>query len=183
MAFDVDAYWRASGPYIATRSESNEHKLVEGILTAFLPELDPIKDVLDVGCGRGRIARILNRALPGAEYTGMDIGDAQISHTLTVRPDGEFYLSRLQDFSPLRDWDLVIASEVLMHIPPQDIGAVCDKLKGLARKWIVTVDWTEPVPEPIAPWNWLYDYPALFGPDCIHQAIPVGQQTIFIIKP
>lgn len=181
MAFDPDEYWRAAGLHIATLSESPEHRLVDSILTASLPELEPIKDVLDIGCGRGRIARILQTALPDVAYTGMDIGDAQIAHTMTVRPDGEFYLSRLQDFDPLRDWDLVIASEVLMHIPPDDIYAVADKLKGLARKWIVLVEWTQPVPEPIAPWNWLYDYPTLFGEPA--QAIPVAQQTIFLFRP
>lgn len=179
--FDVDGYWRANGKYIAgPGAVSDEHKLVESILAAMLPNLGA-KDVLDVGCGRGRLADLLKRSMPDVAYAGVDIGEAQIAATKLIRPDGEFYLSRLQDFAPLREWDLVLASEVLMHIPPNDIGAVCDKLKGLARKWIVTIDWTEPVPEPIAPWNWLYDYPALFG--SVEKAIPVYQQTIYFIRP
>lgn len=181
--FDVDAYWRASGPYIAKASESAEHKLVDGVLAALLPSLKAIKDVLDVGCGRGRIATILRDALPAAAYSGLDIGEAQIRYTRSVRPEGEFYLSRLQDFEPERSWDLITASEVLMHIPPDDIWAVCDNLKRLARRYIVTIDWTEPLAEPIAPWNWLYDYRTLFGADRVRQAIPIGLQTLFVIEP
>jgi len=180
---DFDQYWKDSGPYLAgPKHISIEHQRVQALLTDLLPTLGPIEDVLEVGCGRGRVAHLLKEVLPGAKYTGMDIGDAQVAATKLVRPDGDFYTSRLQDFAPDRQWDLVVVSEVLMHIPPADIAEACLRVKDLARRWVVTVDWTEPLGDaPIAEWNWLYDYPALFG--SVERIIPIGLQSIFVIRP
>lgn len=182
MTFSPDAYWRGMGKWLAGPGAATpEHRAAEALLSELLPGLGHIRDVLDVGCGRGRLASLLLDVLPAAKYSGVDIGSEQVVATFKVRPDGEMYLSRLQDFAPERRWDLVIVSEVLMHIPPDDIEAVCMKVKGLARKWLVTVDWTEPLAVPIAEHNWLYDYPALFG--TVERTIPTGLQSIFVIRP
>ena len=182
MTFNPDTYWPAQGPYIAgPGAASPEHVRAEELLREIIPTLGPIESVVDLGCGRGRLAALLLDVLPAASYTGVDIGEAQVAATSKVRPEGDFYVSRLQDFDPDRQWDLVLCSEVLMHVPPADIQAVCDKLKKLAKRWVLTVDWTVPVPPPIAPWNWLYDYRDLFG--SVEREIPTDRQTIFIIRP
>ena len=184
MTFDPDSYWRSMGEWLAgPGAATSQHKESERLLAEVLRDLGPIDSVVDLGCGRGRIASLLEKVLPEAAYTGVDIGEAQIEATQKIRPDGDFYTARLQDFDPDRKWDLVIISEVLMHIPPSDIQAVCTKVKTLADKWIVTIDWTQPLSGKIAEWNWLFDYPALFGPESVMQAIPTGKQTIFVIRP
>lgn len=178
-------YWKDSGPYLAgPDAVSPDHAVVQELLRDLLPTLGHIDDVVDLGCGRGRIASLLLDVLPSAKYTGVDVGEAQVEATRLVRPDGDFYTSRLQDFEPDRQWDLVIISEVLMHIPPSDIEAVCHKVKGLARKWVVTIDWTAPLGDvPIADWNWLHPYEQMFGPDSVEREIPTGLQSIFVIRP
>lgn len=182
MIFDPDQYWRDQGPHLAPPgSSSPEQALVEkemGILLAELQDINgQVQSVLDVGCGQGRLADFLERELPQAKYSGMDLGEAQIKGTRGVRPDGEFFLARLQDFTPDRQWDLVLASEVLLHIPPDDIEAACRNLLNVTGKYLVTVDWTQPVDGPIAHWNWLHDYDQLLAPDV---EIVVGLQSIFL---
>lgn len=181
MAFDPDAYWIANGPYLAPPgADSDDQLAVKVVLRDVLNSLGTVKDVLEVGCGRGRIAALLGEVLPKAKYAAVDFGP-QVAATKQVRPDGTFYESRIQDFEPDRAWDLVLASEVLLHIPPADIQAVCDKLRRLARKWIVTVDWTEPIDGEIAEWNWLYNYRELFG--SVERAEVIGLQSVFLIRP
>lgn len=182
MTFDPDAYWRSQGEWLAgPGAASPEHKLAEVVLREVLNSLGPIDSVLDVGCGRGRLASLLLDLMPKTKYSGLDIGAAQVAATAKVRPNGKFYESRIQDFEPFRKWDLVLVSEVLMHIPPADIQAVCNKLRTLARKWIVTVDWTEPIPGPIAEENWLHDYPALFNG--VQRQEKIGLQSVFVVIP
>lgn len=163
--FDADAYWRdyaghLAGPFY----KSYAHLLVEDRLGHVLLRT-PGESVLEVGCGGGRIAHLLGWVRPDWRYTGIDIGARQIAATAEARPDAELIQSRVQDFAPgERRWDVVITSEVLMHIPPDDIAAVADKLKRIATT-IVLVEW---VPNGatglIAPENWPHDYEALFGP-------------------
>lgn len=166
MSFDPDTYWDANGPQIATQTISVEHQAVEERLRALLPSLN-VSSVLDVGCGQGRVAKLLKAVLPDAEYSGLDLGASQIAGTRKIRPDGTFYHSRIQDFEPDRRWDLVLSSEVLMHVPPADMPAAAKMLKAAASKYVLLIEWI-PDPweltEPIAPWNWPHDYDALFGP-------------------
>ena len=181
MTFDPNVYWPAMGESLAGPGAATpEHVEAEGLLSEILPHLGLIDDVLDVGCGRGRLASLLLDVLPSVKYSGVDIGSAQVAATQKVRPDGEVFQSRIQDFAPDRQWDLVIVSEVLMHIPPADIAEACLRVKDLARKWLVTIDWTTPLDQPIDQCNWLHPYPDLLGP--AEQAIPTGLQTIFVFR-
>jgi SAM-dependent methyltransferase len=184
MTFDPDTYWPSMGEWLAGPGAATpEHREAEALLSELIPLIGPISDVLDVGCGRGRLASLLLDVLPSATYTGVDIGPEQVEATRKVRPDGEVFQSRLQDFTPDRQWDLVIVSEVLMHVRPEEIELACQKVKSLARKWLITIDWTQPLRrgKPIAEWNWLYDYPTLFG--SVEREIPTGLQTIFLVRP
>ena len=179
MSFDADAYWRADqGVVPAVEEPSPAFDLLPEVLRTLS---GPINSVLDVGCGQGRIAELLLAVFPAAQYVGIDISPSQVFATKAVRPDGAVYLSRLQDFDDDAGFDLVIASEVLMHVVPGQIQASCDKLRSLARKWVVTVDWTEPIAGKIAPWNWRYDYRTLFG--TVERVVPAGLQSIVVSRP
>jgi SAM-dependent methyltransferase len=176
-------YWADMGPWLAgPGAHTKEHKETEKQLRGILRDLGPIGSVLDVGCGRGRLASVLGKVLPDAAYTGIDVGMEQAQATLQVRPDGETHAVALQDFYPGKTYDLVLASEVLLHIPPEEIEHSVDRLFKLSAKWIITVDWTEPIPgvEP-AYWNWIHDYKGLYG-DAIVRSQVVHNQTIYVVS-
>lgn len=185
MTFDPRTYWPQMGPWLAgPGAVSPEHIAIEGMLRQLLPELAPIHSVLDVGCGRGRLAALLADVLPEARYTGLDIGYAQTEATQKVRPDGTLYTVPIQDFDARHSFDLVLVSEVLMHIPPDEILDVCTKLRKIARKWILAIEWTQPIGDiNPAEYNWLHDYRTLFGADHIEQETVQDLQSIFLIRP
>lgn len=182
--FNPRTYWPAMGPWLAgPGAVSPEHIAIEQILTDLLPSLGPIHSVLDVGCGRGRLASLLGETLPDAHYTGLDIGSAQTEATQKVRPDGAVYTTPIQDFDSKHKYDLVLSSEVLMHIPPNEIEQVAQKLLQLATKAIVLIEWTQPMDPTIQPaeWNWIHDYRALF-PNITQEQVH-HLQTIFVVRP
>lgn len=181
-AFDPDAYWTANGSSLAPPgSEGPEQAAVLKELSELIQELQningQIQTVIDVGCGQGRLASFLLDELPQAKYTGVDLAEAQLRGTAAVRPDGSYFLSRLQDFRPGIKWDMVICSEVLLHIPPSDIAVACNNLLDITGKYLITVDWTQPIQGRIAEWNWLHDYQSLLQPDV---EIVSGLQSIFL---
>jgi cyclopropane fatty-acyl-phospholipid synthase-like methyltransferase len=185
MTFDARAYWQANGPYLAgPGAETPEHELQERRLAAYLPRLHGIDTVLEVGCGRGRIAAALADILPGVRYTGLDVGLAQVEATSLVRPDGDIIWSAIQDYQPGdRRWDLVLTSEALMHIPPEDIAATIDKLLAMARRWLVIVEWVATAAEwatPVAGWNWPHDYLTYLGH--VDYAERIGRQVLYAVR-
>jgi SAM-dependent methyltransferase len=186
FVYDPVPYWTANGPHLSPPgSDSPEQAAVRVELQLLIEELQeingPISSVLDVGCGQGRLAAFLLDVLPAAKYSGLDLAESQLKGTLAVRPDAEqFYLSTLQDFDATKhmgQWDLVIASEVLLHIPPFEVEKACNVLKAITGKYLITVDWSQPLAGEIAPWNWLHDYDKLLEPDV---EIQVFNQSIFL---
>lgn len=182
MTFDARAYWTRTVPDFEDMMPFSpitpEHSAQEAALLDVLNGLE-FDSALEVGCGLGRITSIL--AGMTDDLSAIDIGSDQVTVTKRRVPAASITQMAIQEFEPNRTWDLVLASEVLMHIPPDEIEAVCDKLRGLARKWVVTIDWTTPLGhKPIAEHNWLHDYRALFG--SVERVIPTGLQSIFVIR-
>ena len=167
---------------------SPQHQAQEQALQAAVRVLEaPITSVLDVGCGRGRIAAFLQRELPNAKYTGLDIGPTQLELTRKVRLDGVFLHFAIQDLEPEWQWDLVICSEILMHIPPTEIHAAVEKIKQAASRYILIVEWVPTAdwalynsPDAVAWWNFPYDYLSLFGPAVY--AARTDQQVVYVWK-
>ncbi|MGD8969142.1 MAG: class I SAM-dependent methyltransferase [Anaerolineae bacterium] len=110
-------------------------------LTSILPYLSRGARVLDVGCGNGRLALLLDQERPGSIYVGVDavpelIGEAQARADQLVHTDATY---RVLDITR-RGWtqevpatssatpvgtgfDCVVALAVLHHIPGFDLRA------------------------------------------------------------
>jgi glycosyltransferase involved in cell wall biosynthesis/SAM-dependent methyltransferase len=98
-------------------------------LTALLPE--DVANILDVGCGNGYIGNAL-----AGRYTvvGVDISTVALRH-LKV-PGCLASAAQL----PWADhaFDLVIASEVIEHLPPGEFDAALREIQRVARRYIIT---------------------------------------------
>lgn len=174
MAFDPAAYWQHTAPPVYP-----EHAAQEAALVNVLRDLD-FGSVLEVGCGDGRVTSLL-AGLTREPITVLDVNAERVASTIRRVPGTIGVHSNIVDFSTDQRWDLVIAVEVLMHVPPEDIEAACDNLRRLSARWIVTCDWTEPLPagKERAEHNWLYDYARLLSPT---RSVRVGRQTIHVTR-
>jgi 2-polyprenyl-3-methyl-5-hydroxy-6-metoxy-1,4-benzoquinol methylase len=66
LALNREFYVAFAQPFADSRS------LSDPALTSILPHIPQRARVLDVGCGNGRLARLLDRERPGATYVGID---------------------------------------------------------------------------------------------------------------
>lgn len=169
MIYDPIPYWQERGKTYEAAFRPDRYRDQERALRRVLAGI-PFRTVLEVGCGFGRIAKLVTDLRPGVEYTGIDLSPDMLASARQKVPAGRFLRSSLRNVA-VRQYDLVIAVEVLMHVPPKNVEAAMRKLRALGRH-VVTVDWTTPVTKP-APHNFLHDYSALGG-----RTIPVGLQTI-----
>ena len=101
----------------------------------FISLLSPLKNkkVLDVGCGDGRTAFELIKQ--GAEVYGIDISKKAINYAKTFVPEGKF---SVQDITKTNfkneEFDAIILSEVIEHIPPTDLKLCLIECYGILKR-------------------------------------------------
>jgi trans-aconitate methyltransferase len=172
MTYEPMDYWQEAGKDYLTNFQPERYGAQEEALMRMLGRLR-FDSVLEIGCGFGRITKLLN-----GRITGIDPSlDQLLAAARLTHPGPEFVQSTIQDFRADQRWDLVLAVEVLMHIPPDDMQDVANKMRSLSRAHIVTLDWTEPVERQTAVHNFRHDYVALFGKPS--EAIRLESQTLY----
>ena len=109
--------------------------LCSGYLTS--PDLE----VLEVGCGTGRIyERLVPRLVSNESYTGVDISESMLEIARAKFPQGRFlagdgYGLGFEDGA----FDVVLAFEVLGHLP--EIGTFLRELVRVSRKAAIFTVW------------------------------------------
>lgn len=155
--------------------------------------------IFEAGCGRGRLAHFFMRNWPNTSYFAIDVGPLQTDETKRLVPRAEVFTSSIQafDLDPLiakRAWpesfDLVVSSEMLMHIKPDEIHDTLWKLQSMVAHdgHLLLIEWV-PLPNtprlPDAPHNFPHNYEDLFahiGAKVI-AAKRTGLQMIYLAIP
>jgi SAM-dependent methyltransferase len=145
LALNREFYATFAEHFAASRSVSDP------ALTSILPYLPARARVLDVGCGNGRLALLLDQERPGSDYVGVDaipelVDEAraqarQLSHTdtafrvLDIAEAGwAEELGVASQTVPNAAFDRVVALAVLHHLPGLDLRArVLRAIAGLLK--------------------------------------------------
>ena len=90
------------------------------------------QDVLEIGCGNGHGAYLLNQRLPRS-YVGLDVMEEQIEKACRRYPQYQFLVQDATDLSQFADAskDIVIIFGVLHHIP--EWRRVIDEVKRVLK--------------------------------------------------
>lgn len=116
--------------------------------------------VLEIGCGFGRITKILLGNPKVKKVVAIDLSDAQIANVNIDDQRLELGVANVLDLDYCGEFDLVIASEVLMHIPPDRIDKALYNMRRAAKRHIIHIDWYAPgEPKEAGGWCWQHDYP------------------------
>jgi SAM-dependent methyltransferase len=127
LALNREFYATFAGSFAASRPASDP------ALVSILPHIPEGASVLDVGCGNGRLALLLDQGRPGAMYVGVDaveelVQEARIKAGRIEAITAEFYVLDVSR----RGWagrlcgapfDRVVALAVLHHLPGFDLRA------------------------------------------------------------
>ena len=187
LSYIPKEYWFEQGKIYKDQFRYNKKfKLQEQMLTDYLKtnvysSSFPFLTVLEIGCGFGRITKLLLTNFPHIkEYVAVDLSPHQIENAKEyVAPVVDSRKKRNNNNDPLelhfivsdiqslpqfnKKYDLVIASEVLLHILPSEIEDVIRKLVSLSNKHIVNIDWyEEQIPKKAAPHNFIHNYEKIY---------------------
>ena len=174
MSYNPSEYWHERGKIYKKNFRYDKNKRVqEEFLIAHLNNISgSFKTVLELGCGFGRITQLLLSNYSNiTEYLAVDISPDQIENAksllsstkLTNHVKVDFLVSDIQSLRLDKVYDLVILSEVLLHILPTEIDSIIKKLITLSKKHIINIDWYEDhAPESQASHNFIHQYETLY---------------------
>lgn len=167
-----------SGRYGDPKFADQEPVLREVLASLALP--DPFA-VLDLGCGTGRMYDLVRDALPGRRfsYDGVDRDGSRLeAFRGRLEPSRDAWVALFQwdaeaflDWAKEGRWDLVLAVELLMHLPPVEAASLASAATRRAYRYLVTCDWDAPSPRVVAPGNYLHDYDSVLAG---HARYPAG---------
>jgi len=166
MAYNPNEYWIKRGKgYKAefeTRRQGKYRTQVAELLDTFRGL--EFSSVLEVGCGFGRMTAEVTRAFPSiAYYDAVDISPDQLKEAKGLVPSGVRFMEgdfRTMEFD--RKYDLVFATEVLMHIPPPEIGTFVAKMVSLSDRYVVSLDFWSERKVKLYPHNFQHDYDYIY---------------------
>jgi trans-aconitate methyltransferase len=179
LGYNYSKYWKKSGKSYAKKFKYTELFYVqEKLLLQELRKLE-FKSVFELGCGFGRITELIKDNFDVPDYDAIDISKHQIKNANV--PGVNFEVADFNEYSPQRQYDLVIASEILMHIPPHMIEKFTAKYLSMSKKYNINIDvygkW-----ENLAEHNFVHPYMRLFK-NYETEAIDIKNgQFMFVVK-
>lgn len=188
------AWWLKHGATYQGEMECDEHgpaaayRAQERMLVEALRGLkDGCATILEVGCGFGRITRVVWECFRPSGYLATDVSEDAIrrAREYIVDPSWmQFAVRDLDAFTPTGKHDLVLAAEVLMHRTPEQVIVDAEQLAELATRYVVNVDWYEPAFKGDSPGCYQHDYAALFGKYGSVERIdvPEARQAIWVTR-
>lgn len=178
MPYIPSDYWLERGKrYMQEFRPNKKQELQERILLDYLKNISssysPFSTVLEVGCGFGRITKLLLTNFPNImQYSAIDLSPDQIENAkafvepvIATREDNplNFVVSDIQSLESSTRYDLVISCEVLLHVLPSEIENVMIKLVKMSNKHIINIDWYEKkTPRNAAPHNFIHQYEKIY---------------------
>ena len=164
--YDYKKFWVREGREV--NPEMNEkHRDQEKILKSILDTIT-FDSVLEFGAGWGRMTKLIKEHNPRF-YTAVDLSRERLDQIKGVNT----VVGDILEDNHLMKADLVIASELLLHIPSDKIKQAIDNMKSLANKYVISIDyydngsedaeWVALRDEKLAEWCFSHNYPKLYG--------------------
>jgi SAM-dependent methyltransferase len=192
-SFDVNQYWLERGQaYFREDLPRDFHRLQEEFLLDILHKSRiSMRNVLEIGCGFGRITRPLSKAFPNARIAALDLSPDLLEQARRFSSDCgniSFHQYDLYSNKPLpgADFDAVIAVEVFLHHRRPVVRSLLEKLSAVSN-YIVNIDWSEDWPWQTPEHVWVHDYASIYsdaGLRCATFVLPKKiegmQQKLFI---
>ena len=143
-----EQFW--AGEFGTAYIERNQgDKLLAANLDFFVKSLRQtrqLKSCIEFGANIGMNLKALNLLLPGLEAHGIEINSeaaAQLAHTI---PAARVYNQSILDFNASQSWDLALIKGVLIHLNPEVLPAVYDKLVAATGRYLLVAEYYNPSP-------------------------------------
>ena len=132
---------------------NTEEQLLTGKLAFFamaLRRAQNVQSVLEFGCNIGLNLQSIQQLLPSAELHGIEINDAAHRALIARLPKVTSHKMSFMDYEPDRKFDLVFTFNVLIHVAPDSLPHVFDRIQQASGQYVMMVEYYNPEPTTIS---------------------------------
>jgi pseudaminic acid biosynthesis-associated methylase len=108
-----------------------------------------VTSAIEFGPNIGNNLRALRELMPDAELHSVEINAAAAAE-VQAWGGATVEVASLLDFEPSRQWDLSFTKGVLIHLPPQALPDVYDKLVAASSHYVMVCEYYNPSPVEVA---------------------------------
>ena len=100
--------------------------------------------IIELGANVGMNIKALKELLPGSSFTGVEINQIACTHLETL--GCTVHNASIQEMELTESFDLVLCKGVLIHLNPDSLNMVYQKIYNLTNEWILFAEYYNPVP-------------------------------------
>jgi len=145
---EQEAFW--AGEFGSEYIQRNQgDALLASNLAFFVKALRAARGInacIEFGANIGMNLKALKLLHPTQEQHGVEINTDAARELAKVIPAHHVHNSSILDFNPIRTWDLVLIKGVLIHINPDALPQVYDKLLAASAKYLLVAEYYNPAP-------------------------------------
>ena len=101
---------------------------------------------LEFGANIGMNLKALKLLRPGLDAHGIEINAEAARQLCETIPPAQVYNTSIIDFQPQGSWDLALIKGVLIHINPEVLPQVYDKLVASTSRYLLVAEYYNPAP-------------------------------------
>ena len=105
-----------------------------------------IRSRIEFGVNIGMNLKALNLLHPGIDAHAIEINAEATKQLGEVIPPANVHHRSILDFSPASQWDLTLIKGVLIHINPEVLPQVYDKLFAACGRYLMVAEYYNPAP-------------------------------------
>jgi pseudaminic acid biosynthesis-associated methylase len=121
-----------------------------GLFAKALSMTRGVNSCIEFGANIGLNLKALKLLFPAQEQYAVEINASAARELTRVIPPSNLYRTSILDFNSERTWDLVLIKGVLIHINPEMLSQVYDKLEAACSRYLLVVEYYNPVPVTVA---------------------------------
>jgi spore coat polysaccharide biosynthesis protein SpsF len=144
---EQEAFWAGDFGNEYLERNQGEYLLASNtvLFSRILARTDSVKSIIEFGANRGMNILALRRLLSQAEYSAIEINENAVKSLESIG-DIKIYHQSILDFEPDIKRDFVLIKGVLIHINPECLSSVYNKLYETSNRYICVTEYYNPKP-------------------------------------
>ena len=147
---EQESFWSGEfGDEYVNRNNVTEERIAGNIamFSKILGRTEGIESVLEFGCNIGFNLRALSILLPESRLSAVEINDSAVKELKRWGGLENIYHKSILDFDPDgKTWDMTLIKGVLIHINPDELAAVYEKLYRACGRYLLVAEYYNPTP-------------------------------------